>query len=65
MITAFTRERVVTREKGQIELNLFWPGFFGVLARWRSEVKEAEGELKLKVAEREQTIAVAIKKSRG
>lgn len=54
----------MAREKGQTKLNLFWPGCFGVLARWRSEVKEAEGELKLEVAEREETIAGATKENR-
>jgi hypothetical protein len=63
-MTAFTGESVVVWEKGQTKLKLFWPGCFGGLARWRGEVKEAEGALKLKVAEREETIAVAIKENK-
>jgi hypothetical protein len=37
---------------------------FELLARWRGETKEEEGELKLKVAEREETIAAAIKENK-
>jgi hypothetical protein len=45
-MTAFTGERVVAREKGKTKLNYFGRSVSGGLARWRGEVKEAEGELK-------------------
>ena len=50
--------------KGANKIEIFWQGCFEGLARWRREAKEAEGELKLKVAEREEMIAVAIKENR-
>ena len=50
--------------KGANKIELFWPGCCGSLARWPGEVKEAEGELKLKVAESEETIAGAIRENR-
>jgi hypothetical protein len=43
--------------KGANKIELFSPGCCGGLARWR-------GELKLKVAEREETIAGAIRENR-
>jgi hypothetical protein len=34
--------------EGANKIELFWPGCFGGLARWRGEVKETEGELRTK-----------------
>ena len=50
--------------KGANKIELFWPGCFELLACWRGETKEEEGELKMKVAECEETIAAAIKENK-